>query len=256
MHRMNDNVFINRNVDCDSTKCTRKSIARTSVWPTLQKLNVDVSNFRCQVRLSFRFIWFRIKSIPFNFIFIGDNGTRICGAGKIECYNSAEKNFRLSESLKSFRDHCNCLPACTSVEYDVDVDRTNYLERANLQTASLSIFFGNQQVNTKTRMETYSVSDFLAICGGFLGLLLGISVLSVIELIFHSTLRLLCTIRRSRAVEDTLPFTEREQSTLLTRFFSTTRNFFKELCTESSIHGLRYFTDRALHWSERSNNSK
>lgn len=39
-------------------------------------------------------------------------------------------------------------------------------------------------------MERYTISDFLAICGGLLGLFLGISLLSIIDLIYFSTLRL------------------------------------------------------------------
>ena len=46
------------------------------------------------------------------------------------------------------------------------------------------------------RVERFTVIDFLAYCGGLLGECLGISVLSLIEIIFFITLRLFWTIRR------------------------------------------------------------
>ena len=41
--------------------------------------------------------------------------------------------------------------------------------------------------------------DFLASCGGFLGLFLGMSALSIIELLYYSTLRLFWTFRRIKS---------------------------------------------------------
>lgn len=60
-----------------------------------------------------------------------DNKTRICGAAKIKCYQKAEKRLfgedvmdgLQDEIVKSFRAECNCLPACTSITYDADIDR-------------------------------------------------------------------------------------------------------------------------------------
>lgn len=53
------------------------------------------------------------------------------------------------------------------------------------------------QVDTATRMVVYTFADFLAICGGLLGLLLGISAMSIIELLYYGTLRVYWTIRRA-----------------------------------------------------------
>lgn len=97
--------------------------------------------------------------------------------------------------------------------------------------------------------------DFLAICGGLLGLCLGISLLSIIELVYYSTLRLYWTIRRSSSDEDVIApplgrVTSRK-SNIATEFLRTLRSFFVEYCDKSNIHGLRYFTERILHWSER-----
>lgn len=48
------------------------------------------------------------------------------------------------------------------------------------------------------RRETYSFSDFMAICGGLLGLFVGMSVLSVNELIYYLTGRYYWREKRKR----------------------------------------------------------
>ena len=63
-----------------------------------------------------------------------DRQTKICGAAKITCYENADFRFYredidgpLNENMpNSFRDKCNCLPACVSIEYDAEVDRNKY----------------------------------------------------------------------------------------------------------------------------------
>ena len=48
------------------------------------------------------------------------------------------------------------------------------------------------------RVERYTVSDFLAVCGGILGLFIGFSALSFIELIYYPFLRLYWMVWRMR----------------------------------------------------------
>ena len=61
-------------------------------------------------------------------------------------------------------------------------------------------------MDTQKRIERMTHSDFLAICGGLFGLFLGISVLSIIEFVYYSTLHLYWMIRRSRADNAVVPF--------------------------------------------------
>lgn len=64
-----------------------------------------------------------------------------------------------------------------------------------MQPARLSIFFKEHQFITSKRSELYGQTDFLANCGGLLGLFMGVSLLSIIEFIYYCTLRLGCTLR-------------------------------------------------------------
>lgn len=61
------------------------------------------------------------------------------------------------------------------------------------------------------RVERFTVIDFLANCGGLLGVCLGISVLSIIEILFFMTLRLFWTSRRWK-FEDTAVHPSIEES--------------------------------------------
>lgn len=72
----------------------------------------------------------------------GDNRTKICGAAKVNCYQKAEKRLfgedvmdGLTDDLvKMVREECNCLPACTSIVYDADIDRAQLDWNAVLNT--------------------------------------------------------------------------------------------------------------------------
>lgn len=53
-----------------------------------------------------------------------DKNTKICGAASIKCCQAAEK--KLATEAEPFRSKCNCLPACTSIEYTLEINRVNY----------------------------------------------------------------------------------------------------------------------------------
>lgn len=47
----------------------------------------------------------------------------------------------------------------------------------------------------------YGKTDFVANCGGLLGLFMGVSVLSIVEALYFCTLRLSCNLRRRRMLK-------------------------------------------------------
>lgn len=73
-----------------------------------------------------------------------------------------------------------------------------------MEVARLSISFKERQFITSRRSElhVYSETDFLANCGGLLGLFMGVSLLSIVEFIYYCTLRLCCTLRMHRLREN------------------------------------------------------
>lgn len=149
--------------------------------------------------------------------FVGDENMEICGMSNCECHQRASMDLFGEDVVdglkngeaKKFREMCNCLPDCTFITYDFEVDRARQIDstlekRFGIETAKIAISevmisFREQSVVTLKREERYSFSDFLAICGGLFGLFLGISVLSVIEFFYFSTLRLFWTFRQRKS---------------------------------------------------------
>lgn len=60
----------------------------------------------------------------------------------------------------------------------------------------IGIFFKEMQFITSERNELYGQTDFLANCGGLLGLFTGFSFLSIVEILYFLTLRLMCNVRK------------------------------------------------------------
>lgn len=138
--------------------------------------------------------------------------TPVCGQASYECVNNAEDTLltnEIKEGLASSTDsrrgvtECNCLPACTSITYDAEISQARFNwedlfkayknpidEFPGIQFARLSIFFKEAQFITSKRSELYGPTDFMANCGGLLGLFMGVSLLSIVELVYFCTVRL------------------------------------------------------------------
>ncbi|XP_031633801.1 pickpocket protein 28-like [Contarinia nasturtii] len=107
-----------------------------------------------------------------------------------------------------------CLPACRSISYDAEIsmaklDRYNH-KRAMNGTSKLErkrrytrvfISFKDEQFFSSRRAEVYTKIDFIANCGGILGLFMGVSILSIVEVFYFSTLRLGCSLRKRRLIK-------------------------------------------------------
>lgn len=156
----------------------------------------------------------------------GNRDTEICSMLTFECYTNAKKSFVQNFILKS----CNCLLDCVSIKYSVEVsmnrlDSLNPRETIygydNYSSLIINVFFINEKivhfrheafsgvyVSFKeqeffiiNRTQTYTTSDFVASCGGLLGLFMGISMLSFVEFIYYFTLRLFCTVNQRRQIQ-------------------------------------------------------
>lgn len=71
-----------------------------------------------------------------------------------------------------------------------------------VQFARFSIYFKEAQFITSKRSELYGPTDFLANCGGLLGLFMGVSLLSLVEIVYYLTVRLCCPKPKSVRVEE------------------------------------------------------
>lgn len=51
------------------------------------------------------------------------------------------------------------------------------------------LFFKEDQFIALKRAELFGITDFIANCGGLLGLFMGVSLLSIVEIIYFCTIR-------------------------------------------------------------------
>lgn len=94
-----------------------------------------------------------------------------------------------------------CLPPCNLVSYEADVSTSkralNPLEPKGFKSIKVLVLFRDQQYYASSRSELYGKMDFInftAACGGILNLFMGISILSIIEIIYFATFRLTCNL--------------------------------------------------------------
>ncbi|KPJ13859.1 Sodium channel protein Nach [Papilio machaon] len=143
----------------------------------------------------------------------------VCNAGSVACIKKSQMELvtvaiesRLEEETnendtlgvaKEVASRCRCLPACTSIEYEAETSQADYDWKAlytafnitigedilDQKFARVMIFFKEAQFITSRRSELYGQTDFLANCGGLLGLFMGFSILSVAEILYFLTLR-------------------------------------------------------------------
>jgi lipid-A-disaccharide synthase-like uncharacterized protein len=88
----------------------------------------------------------------------------------------------------------------------------------------------------------YGSTEFLASCGGLLGLCLGMSVLSLLEIAYFCTIRLLST-RRGIDSSTNFQTPQKEQCNSRTTWWKMGKSLITVYSTRSTIQGLSYIAD-------------
>jgi acid-sensing ion channel, other len=89
--------------------------------------------------------------------------------------------------------NCNCLPSCNSIIYHFN----SHFKRSTTQNDSdevigtMSVYFADEEFLVLRRYASQGVNTLLSHIGGLLGLFLGASVLSVIEIFYFFVIRLI-----------------------------------------------------------------
>lgn len=144
-----------------------------------------------------------------------NNGSKICNRKKASCYESVL--YKIAHSVDE-KYSCNyCLPACFEINYGREISSSklgtgdfltaetipssdvNYI-RDNL--AIIHIFFIDNAYGGYTKSELIGFTEFLSNTGGLLGLFMGFSVISLIEIIYFLSLRPYCAQKRSQREQE------------------------------------------------------
>ncbi|XP_049855583.1 pickpocket protein 28-like [Schistocerca gregaria] len=149
-------------------------------------------------------------------------GTPICALGSSDCMMKSTMELVERKVLMELRsddadtdsgsNDCDCLPSCTDLSFDAEISQAdldteayfqaqkiNFAETVGYRMSSLNVYFKDNQFIPSRRSELYGVTDFIANCGGLLGLFMGFSVLSLVEVFYFFSIRIGFTqmLRRS-----------------------------------------------------------
>ncbi|KAK4879621.1 hypothetical protein RN001_007767 [Aquatica leii] len=145
-----------------------------------------------------------------------NNETRICHQVNDPCSVSVKESMDQIESETDDGELCDCLPSCYQLEYEKSIsygqlanksrspdeylyDKTMDYIKHNIIIAD--VYFEITEFSRFTKNELYGTLDIMAGVGGLLGLFLGFSMLSIVELVYYFTLKLFCNFLRARNKE-------------------------------------------------------
>ncbi|XP_046454006.1 pickpocket protein 28-like isoform X2 [Daphnia pulex] len=172
------------------------------------------SQSNCLMERMARSITRQCGCLPFYFL-VGDEATPTCRFKKKSCVQSAFHDF--------YQKDVNCPVNCNTTSYTADISRGHFPNRdfrasrmarntkalindTYLQNnvALLHVFFRDRSGIQYRRDVRYEWQDFVSAVGGLLGLGVGFSLLSLMEILYFCGLR--SCLRRNRAIPAPAPF--------------------------------------------------
>ncbi|XP_068914209.1 pickpocket protein 28-like [Tenebrio molitor] len=145
-----------------------------------------------------------------------NRSTKICGAVKLECVSDAKDQFEIDTledtmHLENFdydfdfhQSACDCKPFCAELKYAVDVSVSEWdwhdsyhelstdTDFTEFDRSHFTIYFKHDYFRKLERIEFYGVADLLANIGGLLNFFVGASILTLIEIIYSFTIKIMC----------------------------------------------------------------
>ncbi|CAG9771852.1 unnamed protein product [Ceutorhynchus assimilis] len=128
---------------------------------------------------------------------------KYCGKTEKDCVDQAKIDM---ETVVGNGSSCNCLPSCYSIEYNNHKSFARLSRRINGDFTAITskyfvdnmaivqVFFSSSKFTKEFKSELYGFTEILSNVGGLLSLCLGFSFLSLIELFYFVTLRVVCDI--------------------------------------------------------------
>ncbi|XP_035900497.1 pickpocket protein 28-like [Anopheles stephensi] len=132
----------------------------------------------------------------------------ICGIERLECCEQAESILQeqglgsVDNSSRMLLQSCYCLPACIFLEYKTEMSQAHFdwqrltntihlfeREMNHSEMSSISIYYKEAQFISIKRNQLFGLNDFIANCGGILGLFMGVSLLSIVEILYYFTMK-------------------------------------------------------------------
>ncbi|XP_012527253.2 pickpocket protein 28 [Monomorium pharaonis] len=148
------------------------------------------------------------------------NNTPICGKKDEQCANRARKSMELKLYDEEVANplniteipRCNCWPGCFEISYSIELSQNKLASSFQIDKkfvkrnvtyftenmAVVHLFFVDSQFTKYVKNELFGFIEFLSSTGGLLGLFMGFSFLSFMEILYFSTMRLWCRLYNRR----------------------------------------------------------
>lgn len=120
-------------------------------------------------------------------IFASPN-VKMCTIDDIYCDRYYEFYVSRRRSSDFMRKTCNCLPACNSIKYNVEIIPKKIANASNNEVV-ITFKFKENTYTALRRYQQFQFIDFVSQSGGILGLFAGVSLLSIIELFYLMVVR-------------------------------------------------------------------
>ncbi|KAG5668409.1 hypothetical protein PVAND_016349 [Polypedilum vanderplanki] len=112
-----------------------------------------------------------------------DNETKVCDETKIKCYTDVMTFFRNNQEKAQ---PCDCLRTCSDIKYSTTYSDISSFENNNDTYALAHLFFRFEEyfIEEEEIYTPYTILIFIAETGGLMGLFLGCSILSIMEIFY------------------------------------------------------------------------
>ena len=89
-----------------------------------------------------------------------------------------EMRKQIKAYLYDYHSPCNCIVPCKETLYEATIKQTSAFYKDMI---ALTLYFDKLEITRSSEMEAYDSTRFMADIGGLVGLLIGMSMLSVVE---------------------------------------------------------------------------
>ncbi|KAL7040442.1 hypothetical protein ACKWTF_000394 [Chironomus riparius] len=151
--------------------------------------------------------------------------TPICDIDMMKCFQNAARNWPKNDPMSNNSiAPCECYPPCRDIRYEIagkthDLSEKNSLTLKHYQKGNntpklfslIHIKYSKFQVEEMESFVVYKLQNFVAECGGLLGLFMGISFMSIIQMIIKAIERIITKDNEEFNKED---ITEKEKNVL------------------------------------------
>lgn len=105
-------------------------------------------------------------------------------------------NYTAYDHFYDLYGSCRCFSLCSQIKYSFEIFENIFRMESRNNNILINVGWKDSEYYAMVRYQPLNLVDFLSYIGGILGLFAGVSVLSIIEVFYFLTLRLITDVVR------------------------------------------------------------